>query len=70
MQTNTTIKPEDVARNAFWSLRHPLNEAMRRHVGETFSLRQLIQYARDLPPEMLHDYAGGGDQVRFEIEGA
>ena len=69
MQTTSFIRPEDVARCAFWSLRHPLNEAMRRHHGETFSLRQLIEYARQLPEELLHDYAEEGEPV-LQVEGA
>jgi hypothetical protein len=65
-----SIRPVDVACQAFWSLRHPLNLAYRRaHAVEVdgaiqpawcFSLRQLISYAEELPPEVLHDYADGG----------
>lgn len=55
-----------LAAAAFWSLTHPLNQAYQRHHGKTiagvfhpangFSIRQLIEYAEELPTEILASY--------------
>lgn len=64
-----TIKPADLARQAFWSLRHPLNQAFCRDHGMPFSLRDLIAYAEEVPTELLEAYANAGyDAVREELE--
>lgn len=55
-----------IAASAFWSLTHPLNRAYRRAHGKyvegvnypaDFSLSQLIEFAEELPPEVLAAYA-------------
>lgn len=68
--TGQVVKPADVACQAFWSLRHPLNQAYCRLRGTTFSLRQLIAFAEEVPPEILAAYATeGGEAIAAEIEG-
>lgn len=67
--TGKVVKPVDVAHQAFWSLRHPLNQAYCRQRGTTFSLRQLIAFAEEVPSEILASYAiEGGEAIAEEIE--
>jgi hypothetical protein len=61
------LTARNVACSALWSLNHPLNVAYQRANGKTiegvfhpangFSLRQLIEFAEELPPEIFATYA-------------
>lgn len=64
---------------AFWSLRHPLNRAYQRDHGKTvagvfhpangFSIRQLIEYAEELPPEILAAYRAEAKEQQYVDKG-
>lgn len=70
VQPNPQVRPIEIAREAFWSFRHPLNQAFQRERATTcFSLRELIAYAEEIPAEILHDYAGGAVAAFAEVEG-
>lgn len=60
LQTKSEVRPAEIARRAFWSFRHPLNQAFRiARDTSCFSLMQLIEFAEELPAEILADYAEG-----------